>query len=65
VIAWNPDRAWSTLWISFVFNAPLWFPLIFAAFATGRKRLTLGMVLAFAVAEAASIGFVYWLRSTV
>src|SRR5437870_1699972 len=38
------------------FGAPLYVPVVFAAFALGRKKLSVSMVIAFAFAEAVAIG---------
>lgn len=39
---------------------PLWVPVLFVAYAIGRKALTVPMVIIFAVAEAISLGIMYW-----
>ena len=37
-------------------HGPFWIPLVFIAFAIGRRKLTLLMVIYLAVCEAASVG---------
>jgi hypothetical protein len=39
---------------------PLWVPVLFVAYAIGRKALTVPMVITFAVAETISLGIMYW-----
>jgi hypothetical protein len=40
-------------------DGPFWVPALFVAYALGRKTITTGFVLAFAVVEAAAIGWQY------
>jgi hypothetical protein len=40
-------------------SSPVWLPVAFTAFAIGRKKLTVAMVLIFAIGEALSVGIVY------
>src|SRR3954467_1512249 len=39
---------------------PVLMPLAFLIFAAGRKKFTLALVVTFAIAEVAMIGFSYW-----
>ena len=41
------------------FAAPLYVPIIFAAFALGCKKLSVPIVIAFAFAEAVALGILY------
>jgi hypothetical protein len=46
--------------------APLWLPIAFAAYMTGRKEITIRQLIAFGISEAFSIGFLYlsiWLMA--
>ncbi len=45
--------------LMFLANAPIWTPVVFVAFALGRKKLTVPMTIAFALMEAAAIGILY------
>ena len=44
----------------YLIDALLWFPLIFVAFAIGRRALTARMVFCFAVAEAFAVAYFYY-----
>ena len=39
---------------------PLWLPVVFAAFAIGRRRFSLRALLVFVTLESVSIGAVWW-----
>jgi hypothetical protein len=43
--------------------SPYYIPIIFAAFAIGRRALTVRMVASFAGAQIAAIGGAYWLAT--
>jgi len=51
-------RFWS--WYVLRLSTPLWFPFVFAAFASGRRSLGWRMVAAFAVLEAAAVAISWW-----
>jgi hypothetical protein len=44
------------LFIFLVFPAPIWIPIVFAAYAIGRRRFGLGVLMALMTAEALSLG---------
>jgi hypothetical protein len=62
VALWKPIRPAESVQM-LIFLGPYWVPLVFAAFAVGRKSLTVWMVLAFSLSEAASIGGTLWIAS--
>jgi hypothetical protein len=41
------------------FMMPVWLPLVFIGYAIGRKRLSVPLVLIFAVAQALAVGLAY------
>jgi hypothetical protein len=53
------ESAYKEMLIVLVCGAPLWVPFAFVAFAIGRKRLSVVMVIAFAFVEAAAYGMAY------
>jgi hypothetical protein len=48
-------------WRTLAIFSPLWLPLVFAAYACGRRKLTALLLVAFAIGEAASLGIRYLL----
>jgi len=51
-----------TKWI--VFTSPFYVPAIFAAYALGRKSLTVSLIISFALAEVGAICIAYWVETT-
>jgi hypothetical protein len=52
------------LWIvvrNTAFGLPLWLPVVFLGYSVGHRRLTVAMVVVFAIAELMSIGVTYGL----
>jgi hypothetical protein len=45
----------------FVIYGPFWLPLVFLAYGLGRRTITIRIVLAFALGEAAAIGTLWWM----
>ena len=41
------------------FNGPYYFPLVFAAYALGKKRLTMWIVVCFGICQLASVVWLY------
>src|SRR5262249_11926401 len=41
--------------------SPFWLPLVFAAYASGRRKLTAPLLVAFAIGQAASVAICYFL----
>jgi len=41
--------------------SPFWLPLVFAAYACGRRKLTVLLLVAFAIGQAASVAICYFL----
>jgi hypothetical protein len=62
VAAWGRKIQARYFFVGVGLDAPLWLPITFVAFAVGRKALTVRMVVAFAVAEAAAVAFAHWLE---
>jgi hypothetical protein len=48
--------------LSIGFTAPVWLPFTFIGFAIGRRMLTVRMVVALAIVEAAAVWFARWLQ---
>jgi hypothetical protein len=46
-------------WNVFRYTAPLYVPIAFAAFALGRKKLSVPMIIAFAIAQAMALAVLY------
>jgi len=61
VIVWRRGSGtyWETVLTFLVFWGPVWIPLVFVAYALGRRVLTTKTVVAFAVAEGAAIAALY------
>jgi hypothetical protein len=49
---------WELLWLS-----PFWFPVVFVAYAAGRREITVKFVLAFAIAQLIAIGGLFAIPS--
>jgi hypothetical protein len=48
--------------LSIGFTAPVWLPFTLIGFAIGRRMLTVRMVVALAIVEAAAVWFARWLQ---
>ena len=46
-------------WTVFRYTTPLYVPIAFAAFALGRKKLSVPLIIAFAVAQAVTLAILY------
>src|SRR5262245_8754200 len=59
----TPDRPLELRYLlsDLLSTSPIWIPIVFLSFAIGRRRLTVWMVIGFAVAEAVSAGIAYWM----
>ncbi len=58
---WSPFFTAGYLpWNVFKCFTPLYVPIVFAAFALGRKKLSVAMIIAFAVAQAVSLAILYF-----
>ena len=58
-IAYGSFTAFFRIPYMLAFAAPLYMPVVFAAFALGCKKLSVPMVVAFALTEAFAIGVLY------
>jgi hypothetical protein len=52
------DLTWFA-WRTLAIFSPMWLPLVFAAYACGRRKLTVPLLVAFAIGEAVSLGISY------
>jgi hypothetical protein len=50
--------------ISMVFGSPVWLPIVFAAYAIGRRQFSLLVLFLLLTAEAVSITAMVWLMRT-
>jgi hypothetical protein len=55
--------SWGSALILASYYAPMWLPVVFVAYAIGRRSLTVPIVIALAVTEAVSIGYIYWMKN--
>jgi hypothetical protein len=56
----STDDGW--LWYLIAELSPLFVPAVFAAYAIGRRRLSVSMVISFAVAQGSVIAFAYLVK---
>ena len=57
------DSLSAAVWTSLLLSSCLWVPLVFGAFALGRRRLGLWFFFALVTAEAGSFGVLLWFGS--
>lgn len=48
------------MWIDLRWSSPFWLPLAFLGYATGRRTLTLSIIIPFAMSEAVAMGITAW-----
>jgi hypothetical protein len=61
---WKLDSGslnWFYRTVGIIDAAPYWVPVVFCAYAVGRRQMTLPFICSFAAAEAAAVGAVIWL----
>jgi len=61
---WNLDHGnlnWFYRTSRIVSISPYWIPVVFGAYAMGRRKMTVPFICAFAVVEAAAVWGVIWL----
>jgi hypothetical protein len=55
------NQNWFYQTANIVTESPYWVPVVFGAYAIGRRQMTLPFICCFAAAEAAAVGLVAWL----
>lgn len=57
----RPKVGWSEwYWQSLRISSVIWVQFVFAAYAIGRRRVTVPLLIAFAIAEGVSLAYIYW-----
>ncbi len=56
----SPDDEW--LWYLIAVLSPFFVPLVFGAYAIGRRRLTVWMVISFGIAQASVVAFAFVIK---
>jgi len=65
ITAWHATMSygskfpWGYWFAAAATHGPFWIPVVFIAFAIGRRKLTLLMVIYLAICEAASVGIAF------